>query len=539
MKIQKGGNKSLPQAEKYRGHYLMHKYWSKKPHNIFVYLLEQYSRPGDTVLDPFCGSGVSIFEGWIRGRKMIGLDLNPMAIFLTQILCKFVDLDLFQQAFIQLKDTCLPQILKYYTTSCPTCGKTAFGTHYLWNNGSCTLIKFRCQNCGQREKLPDKEDLKLITEIKKSSIARWYPDYDLVENSRLCISKPMKVKDFFTKRNLICLTILFEQIQQIADESIRELMQFVFTGSLSQTSKMVFAIKQRNKLKKSTPSSPSKVEVGSWVAGFWIPQEHFEINVWNCFEQRYKKVIRGKKQTNKLVQASSPSLNALKIHAGSATDLSFIPDLSVDFVLTDPPYGDSVPFLELSQLWASWLDFPLDFEREIIISNSRQRNKNFKRYKEELETAFHEIFKKVKKGGYLCLTFNNLKGNTWNAILSACLSAGFVFQDVTSFRSSAGSVIQDSRVNALKADVLLTFKKPEENNQSITLKISNEVQIVELIVKTLTQILKDHPQGLTTTDIVRIIIETLIKQQIFNEKIDFLQILKTNFQQQKGRWRTI
>ncbi|MFX1533822.1 MAG: DNA methyltransferase, partial [Promethearchaeota archaeon] len=174
MKIQKVGKTLLPQAEKYRGHYLMHKYWSKKPHNIFVYLLEQYSKPGDTILDPFCGSGVSIFEGWIRGRKMIGIDLNPMAIFLTQILCKFVDLDAFQQAFIQLKEICLPQILKYYTTFCPTCGKTAFGTHYLWNRGTCTLIKFKCQSCGQREKLPDKRDLELITTIEKSSITRWY-----------------------------------------------------------------------------------------------------------------------------------------------------------------------------------------------------------------------------------------------------------------------------------------------------------------------------------------------------------------------------
>jgi DNA modification methylase len=46
-------------------------------------LLQTYSRAGDTVLDPFCGSGVVPYEALILKRNAIGNDLNPYAYVLT------------------------------------------------------------------------------------------------------------------------------------------------------------------------------------------------------------------------------------------------------------------------------------------------------------------------------------------------------------------------------------------------------------------------------------------------------------------------
>ena len=48
---------------------------------------------------------------------------------------------------------------------------------------------------------------------------------------------------------------------------------------------MVFAVTGRGKTKGK---SADKVEVGSWVIGYWRPPLHFEVNVWNCFENREK-----------------------------------------------------------------------------------------------------------------------------------------------------------------------------------------------------------------------------------------------------------
>jgi len=47
-------------------------------------LIQEFSYPGDTVLDPFCGSGVVPCEALLWGRHAIGNDLNPYAFVLTK-----------------------------------------------------------------------------------------------------------------------------------------------------------------------------------------------------------------------------------------------------------------------------------------------------------------------------------------------------------------------------------------------------------------------------------------------------------------------
>ena len=47
-------------------------------------LIELYSRPGDVVLDPFCGAGVVPLECIIMGRHAIANDLSPYAYTITR-----------------------------------------------------------------------------------------------------------------------------------------------------------------------------------------------------------------------------------------------------------------------------------------------------------------------------------------------------------------------------------------------------------------------------------------------------------------------
>lgn len=48
-------------------------------------LVRGLSAPGSTVLDPFCGSGTVLVEGMIAGRRMVGTDLNPIAVRLASL----------------------------------------------------------------------------------------------------------------------------------------------------------------------------------------------------------------------------------------------------------------------------------------------------------------------------------------------------------------------------------------------------------------------------------------------------------------------
>ena len=113
----------------------------------------------------------------------------------------------------------------------------------------------------------------------------WYPTSKMFENSRINVNKDQKVSDLFTKRALVGLSLLLDEISKIEDPLIKSVFELTLTGTLSQASKLVFVIRNR----KKNEGSESKADVGSWVIGYWVPEEHFEINVWNCFENRYKK----------------------------------------------------------------------------------------------------------------------------------------------------------------------------------------------------------------------------------------------------------
>lgn len=59
-------------------------YIGKLKSSIAADLISSYSREGDTVLDPFCGSGTVPLQAALMGRRPIGFDANPYAVALTR-----------------------------------------------------------------------------------------------------------------------------------------------------------------------------------------------------------------------------------------------------------------------------------------------------------------------------------------------------------------------------------------------------------------------------------------------------------------------
>lgn len=75
-------------AEAHTPPYKIHKYFARRPWNIFEQLVQNFSKENEIVLDPFCGGGVTIYEGIRKGRKVIGCDLNPLSIFVVRNMVK-------------------------------------------------------------------------------------------------------------------------------------------------------------------------------------------------------------------------------------------------------------------------------------------------------------------------------------------------------------------------------------------------------------------------------------------------------------------
>ncbi len=52
-------------------------------------IIEMYSQPGQTILDPMVGGGTTLIECKLLGRNGIGLDINPQAVQITKQSLKF------------------------------------------------------------------------------------------------------------------------------------------------------------------------------------------------------------------------------------------------------------------------------------------------------------------------------------------------------------------------------------------------------------------------------------------------------------------
>ncbi len=282
-------------AESYKGIYSMHKYWSKKPFNIIRDFVLKYSEQGEIVLDPFCGSGISVTESIFTGRKAIGIDINPVAIFITkQMLSKVSSIKLSEE-FNRLKNKCRDEINNYYIIERD--GKQFIGTHFLWKNGNLTEVWYK-NGKGRNNRIidsPTNEDIMFANSFSYDKIPYYYPKRNFFHNSRINAKRDNKVYDLFTPRNLMALSFLLDSIEKIEDNNIRDVLKFNFTSAVGQASKMVFIVKRRGKNNGKSRKTERK-EVGSWVIGYWVPKENFEINVWNCFENKFKKILKAKRE---------------------------------------------------------------------------------------------------------------------------------------------------------------------------------------------------------------------------------------------------
>jgi hypothetical protein len=85
-------------------HFGVHGYFTKQTWNVVADYIKNFSKPGDLVLDPFGGSGITAVEALMNNRSAINIDLNPMAVFLVQSLIAPVTTSDLTNAFNEVKD---------------------------------------------------------------------------------------------------------------------------------------------------------------------------------------------------------------------------------------------------------------------------------------------------------------------------------------------------------------------------------------------------------------------------------------------------
>lgn len=437
-----------------------HKYWGKKPTESLAYLIENFTAEGDTVLDPFLGSGLISRECLTRNRRFIGIDINPFAIEHTSFLLNLPSIKEYYQALIEIEGNAADKINMAYKTL-----DNRVASHYLWEKGEIVSIWIKQENGrNQIEIEPSSNDFDYSLSFQDYK-AKHFRDLKFFTNSRINVKPCMSISDIFTGRAMRNIDLLIESFSDYPLHLKRALL-LTLTSAAGQMSNMVFAIKNRSKSKKNAVAD--KIEVGSWVIGFWLPDIHFEINVWNCFKNRANKLLKAlpvRRQNAFTVSGDPASIDALDynawlINSDCRTALRKMPSETVSFVCADPPHSDRVPYLELSELWNSILGYNVDFEREIVVSNAKERQKSKSSYNSAMTEFFTETSRVLKPYGYIALYFNARDDESWEYL--KCIektSDSLKFVGYFPMAYSATSVVQDNRKGAMKSDYVILFQK--------------------------------------------------------------------------------
>jgi hypothetical protein len=446
----------------YRGLYAFHKYWGKKPAEPMRYLVQHLCPEGGLVVDPFLGSGISAIEAIRMNRRFIGVDINPAAVRLARLLVSLPPAPAIHEAFTHVVAVVKDAILESYATA-----TKGHATHYVWRRDVMEKVWQTNGETRNRVELPPGErDIALAKQFASYQPRRLRTPR-FFTNSRINSRPSMTLRDLFTGRALRNIELLLAAVDGLPS-TIQEPLLLSLTAAVGQMSKMVFAITGRG---KTTGVGSDRMEVGSWVIGYWRPEQHFEVNVWNCFERRVNKLIKAVAEAESLQIAAKPGTlsevcNGDADHAILNGDclslLPLLPDNSVDLIITDPPHSDRIPYLELSELWNVILGEEPPFEAEIVVSNAKERSKITLGYNQAMSMFLEIASGKLSKSGCLVLFFNARTEAGWkflNGFSASANMAGMVYCGCFPLIYSAASVVQDNREGALRTDFGLVFSR--------------------------------------------------------------------------------
>lgn len=498
-------NKSI-ETTKATAIYNMHSYWSKKPHDAIRQYIRHYTKPGDLVLDPFCGSGGTALAALMEDRKAIAIDRSPAATFITKNYCTPVEVQRFEKAVSKVLALIHPYLRLLYSVNCPLCGKAGEIGYSVYSPRvqciKCMAVVPRypkgdeknsaCQECGTdfsgKEKLVDTVPVRITVKCvggcrRKAEIytvsqdmdhicdgivlPEWYcGDLDERLTKRfpvgLITRQPIAagavtIADLYTERNLTAAKLLFSAISAIdCEKDIRDLLKFVFNGIVLNISKMLRETKRA-------------IQSGT----YYLPPLFRELHIWNAFSYKAAQISKSLHEINNLLNSHQVEL---VVSTQSAVDLSEIPKGTVDYIFTDPPYGAKVQFAEANLVWEVWQGFDTNWWDEEIIVNAPRHVDDQKWYSLMLQ-SMEEANRVLKPGRGISVCFHGDAG-LWKMLQDIMALSGFVPE-----KSTEGALYIDAREKSYKQrtadnvqlrDLVINFRKPMPGEATATFVITGE-----------------------------------------------------------------
>ena len=497
--------------------YIAHTYHTKVPYKAIVPFIEHYTEAGDIVFDGFCGSGMTGVAAQTVGRRAVLCDLSPAATFIAFNFNAKVSVSEFESEAMRILEEAEAECGWMYRTwhpnsnapnrvkgtinytvwsdvfVCPYCSEEIV----FWNAAVDTESgkvhrTFACPGCsagvtkkdldqvtepiydatlgdtiertkqvpvlvnysvGRKRyaKRPDSADLEIIVRIERSEIPYWYPTNRMMnvpkgvrkwgDKWRAGTSNFLYVQELYSRRSLWILALLWNKAQSVQSDRLRKAMMFALTGMQVNLSKM-----NRWRANVSFPYNPL-------TGTLYISALQSEANVLIGIRNKVRRLTKAWDQIQTTVRMNSvisaQSASAKLVDVGANT---------VDYVFTDPPFGDNLMYSELSFLWEAWLRVFTNTEPEAIISQTQ--SKALVEYRELMTSCFAEMYRLLKPGRWITVVFHNSKASVWNAIQEALARAGFLVAQVTVIDKQQGSFNQVTAAGSVKNDLVINAYKP-------------------------------------------------------------------------------
>ncbi len=507
------------EANAHPPHYMMHKYWGRKPHNVVSEYIKAFTKPGDTVLDPFMGSGVVVIESIKLGRTGIGVDLNPLSCFIAENSISKLEIEKFEDAFNAIYKKCFSKYSDFYRTQCPNCKKYTLFENCVWVEDKISVLKGKCNSCGQFKKKANSFDLAQLSQSKKilakqeGRNKKYYPKDEILQYVKR--SQKTHINQLFSDRALLILGAIREEIFSMPNGSTKNALLLTFSSMLPNVSKMI-------------PGDLKTVNGKSgWVVSkLWAPKIHTEKNIFDSFNNRFKKIKSGKTETNQFHDKSS-----YKIYNQSSESLKQIKSSSIDYIFTDPPYGESIAYFGLSMFFNAWLKHDVIYNSEIIFDP--YRNKKHEDYANRLHNVFKELYRVLKSERYLSFTFHNRDLKIWKCMIEAVDKAGFKLINIVYQEQAVQSGTQGLNFkNTFKGDFVYNYVKESKKNIAVKKKFYEFEEISKKILSKVDQIYKKY-EHLTSDKLYEYLIPFVIKNNLYvdirGEPIDLETIVKQKY----------
>ncbi len=491
--------------------YNAHSYHTKVPPEGIAHFVRHYTKPGEIILDPFCGTGMTGLAALLENRNALLLDISPVASFIAFNYCTPFDREKFIQAESQIQKEMQKLVAWLYETRCEKCGRKAeiectvwseelqcprCNTHFpLWassvindknimkkfkcpscakdlDRAKCTKVGktpikvvFDCPNCKRHEQKVSESELARIREIENRFNAisdnSFFPKTDLNEWPVNENGKPlwypssrMPEGDESRRNDRIGITQVNHFYTARNLWALAKLWYLISKVEDERTRialQFVFTSFNPSLVSHLTRYNFGKRGNGPLSGTLYVPGFSAERNVLSIWNNKKKDVIK----LFSLIQTKAESV----VTNQSATDLGNVPCNSIDYVFTDPPFGSNLMYSELNFIWESWLRNLTDTKNEAIINKTQ--GKGIAEYKSLMSDAFKEIYRVLKPGRWMTLVFHNSDGDVWQAIQEGLSQSGFSVAMIGTFDKKQRSFKQVTSTGAVGYDVVINCYKPK------------------------------------------------------------------------------